>query len=232
MPKNVEIRPEMDKEVGGTAMAAEMGMGSGLEPCSLAEVMKGPDWHHWREAMEEELVALEAHSTWKLVDLPTGANLVHCCWTYVVKKDAVGNIVCDKAHLIAQGFSQVLGIDFFDTYAPITKMASSQLALAYGACWDYKIHQVDIKNAYLNAKFEEGEVIHMKQPPGVTLTENKKKVLQLLWLLYGLRQSTWHWYHRLFGVLCLVWNGARLTRLSSISGRRMPSSQYWHMWTT
>ena len=79
MPKNVEIRLEMDKEVGGTTMAAEMGMGSGLEPCSLAEVMKGPDWHHWREAMEEELAALEAHGTWKLVDLPTGANLVSCC---------------------------------------------------------------------------------------------------------------------------------------------------------
>ena len=87
MPKNVEIRPEMDKEVGGTTMAAEMGMGSGLEPCSLSR------------------------------------------WTYVMKKDAAGNIVCYKAHLIAQGFSQVLGVDFFDTYAPVTKMAYGSLGL-------------------------------------------------------------------------------------------------------
>ena len=69
------------------------------------------------------------------------------------------------------------------------------------AHWDYEIHQVDIQNAYLNAEFEEGEVILMKQLPGITLTENKKKVLQLLRLLYGLRQSARHWYHHLFGVL-------------------------------
>ena len=47
VPKNMEIRPEMEEEVGGTAMAAEMGMGSGLEPRNLAEAMRGPDWHHW-----------------------------------------------------------------------------------------------------------------------------------------------------------------------------------------
>jgi hypothetical protein len=202
MPKNAEIRPELDEEVGGTAMAAEMGMVSSLEPRSLAEAMKGPDWHHWKEAMEEELASLEAHGTWKLVDLPTGANLVGCGWTYVVKKDAAGNIVRYKARLVAQGFSQVPGIDFFDTYAPVAKMASSRLALAYGARWDYEIHQVDIKNAYLNAEFE-GKVIHMKQPSRGTGTTVSS--------VFSARDS--------------VWKGARSTKRSSTSGRRMPSLQ-------
>ena len=122
--KNMEIRPEMEGEVGGTAMAAEMGMGSGLEPRNLAEVMCRPDWHHWKDAMDKELSALKAHSTWKLTDLPAGANLVGCRWTFIIKKDAAGNIVRYKVRLIAQGFSQVPGVDFFNTYMPVAKMAS------------------------------------------------------------------------------------------------------------
>ena len=136
--------------------------------------------------MDEELSALEAHGTWKLTDLPAGANLVGCHWTFVVKKDAAGNIVRYKARLVAQGFSQVPGVDFFDTYTPVAKMASIQATLAYAAHHDLEIHQVDIKNAYLNADFNDGEVIYIKQLPGMTLTEDKKKVLQLMCPLYGL----------------------------------------------
>ena len=136
--------------------------------------------------MDEELSALEAHSTWKLADLPAGANLVGCRWTFIGKKDAASNIVRYKVCLIAQGFSQVPGVDFFDTYTPVTKMASIRATLAYAAHHDLEIHQVDIKNAYLNADFNDGEVIYMKQPPDVTLTEDKKKVLQLMHPLYGL----------------------------------------------
>jgi hypothetical protein len=53
---------------------------------------------------------------------------------------------------------------------------------------------VDVKNAYLNGEFEENEVIYMKQPLGVTLTDDKKLALELLKPLYGLKQSARHWY--------------------------------------
>ena len=119
----------------------------------------------------------------------------------MLKKDSSGNIVRYKARLVAQGFSQVPGVDFFDTYAPVAKMATIRTVLAFAARHDYEIHQVDIKNAFLNGKFEEQEVIYMKLPPGVELTKEKGKVLRLLKPLYGLRQSARHWYKRLWGVL-------------------------------
>ena len=107
----------------------------------------------------------------------------------MLKKDLSSNITRYKACLVMQGFSQVPGIDFFDTYAPVAKMATIRTVLAFAAGHNYKIHQVDIKNAFLNGKFEEKEVIYMKLPPGVELTKEKGKVLCLLKPLYSLCQS-------------------------------------------
>jgi len=200
LPVGLSI-PEVSEEVTGLAMAAKMSEENGLEPRSLQEAMKSPDWLRWKDAIDEERVALEAHNTWKIVEPPKGVNVVGCRWVFRLKKDSAGNIVRYKARLVAQGFSQVPGIDFFDTYAPVAKMASIRTILALAARYDHEIHQVDVKNAYLNGTFEENEVIYMKQPRGLKLTENPKHVLQLLKPLYGLRQSARHWYKRLWDAL-------------------------------
>lgn len=100
-----------------------------------------------------------------------------------------------------RGFSQVPGVDFFDTYAPVAKMASIHTLLAFAACHDFEVHQLDVKSAYLNGDFEEDEVIYMSLPPGVELTKDKSLVLRLLRPLYGLRQSARHWHKKLLRVL-------------------------------
>ena len=182
-------------------MLTMMGTEGGLEPRNLAEAKHGPDWLRWKEEMEEELNALQEYKTWEIVDDLKNVNIVRCRWTYMLKKDSSSNITHYKAHQVAQGFSQVPGIDFFDTYAPVTKMATIRTVPAFTARHNYEIHQVYIKNAFLNGKFEEKEVIYMKLPPGVELTKEKGKVLRLLKLLYGLHQSTRHWYKQLWGVL-------------------------------
>jgi len=146
------------------------------------------------------LKALQEYDTWE-VDLPPDGNLVGSRWVFALKKDVASNIVCYKARLVAQGFLQIPGVDYFDTYAPVAKMASIQTFLALAAQLDYEIHQVNIKKAYLNRKFLDTEVIYMKQPPRVKLLDDCQKVLQLLKPLYGLKQSAHHWYNRLFGVL-------------------------------
>jgi hypothetical protein len=193
--------PELGKEVTGLVMLAAMSNACGLEPQSLNEAMKSPDWPRWKEAMDEELGALEAHKTWDIVDKPRNTNIVGCRWTFVMKKDAAGNIVRYKACLVAQGFSQVEGVDFFDTYAPVAKMATIQSVLALAARYNHEIHQVDIKNAFLNRKFEDNEIIHMKLPPGIEITKDGGKVLKLLKPLYGLHQSIRHWYSHLWRIL-------------------------------
>ena len=150
----------MNEEISGLAMSVKMEKLSSLLPNSLAEVKHSIDWPRWKEAMEEEKVALEAHGTWKVVTLPKGANVVGCRWTYAIKRDADGNIIRFKARLVTQGFSQTPGVDFFDTYAPVAKMAAVRTALAKAARQDDKIHQIDIKNAFLNEDFEEHKVVY------------------------------------------------------------------------
>jgi len=83
--------------------------------------------------MDEELTMLNNAGTWELVKPPENINIIGSKWVYKAKKDAAGNIVRYKARLVAQGFSQVPGIDYFDTFVPVTKLASIWTVLAIAA---------------------------------------------------------------------------------------------------
>ena len=188
------------------ALVAEMSEVEGLEPQSLAEAKRGHDWPFWEKAIFEELKTLEEASTWELVDLPAGANLVGSKWVFRVKKDASGHVVRFKARLVAQGFSQVPGVDYFDTFAPVAKLASIRTVLAMAAKLDFELHQIDIKSAYLNGELTENENIYMRQPPGYPAPNSSGKVCHLLKTLYGLKQSGRRWYQKLMEILvkCLA----------------------------
>ncbi len=151
--------------------------------------------------MTEELDALEKHGTWVLERPPPRANIVSCRWVFHGKKDASGNVYQYRACLVARGFSQVPGIDFFDTYVPVAKTASIHTALAFTAHHNFEMHQLNVKSAYLNGNFKGGKVIWMAVLPGVNLTKGKTLVLRLLHPLYGLKQSARHWYKKLLSVL-------------------------------
>jgi hypothetical protein len=101
------------------AFVAETADAEALEPHSLAEAKRRPDWPLWEKAIEEELATLKAAGTWRLEEAPPGANIIGSKWVFKAKKDAAGNIACYKARLVAQGFSQIGGVDYDDTYAPV-----------------------------------------------------------------------------------------------------------------
>jgi hypothetical protein len=169
------------------AMVAEISEAEALEPRNLKEAKARPDWPLWEKAIEEELKVLKESETWELVVPPDGANIIGSKWVFRAKKDAAGNVVRYKARLVAQGFSQVPGIDYFDTFAPVACLASIRAILAYAAALDLEIHQIDIKGAYLNGLLTKKEVIYMRQPPGYHTDRNL--VCRLLKALYGLKQS-------------------------------------------
>jgi len=183
------------------AMVAEMSEAEGLEPCSLAEAKCGLDWLFWEKVIFEELKMLEEAGTWELMDLPAGANLVGSKWVFQVKKDAAGQVIHFKACLVAQGFSQVPGVDYFDMFAPVAKLALIRTVLAMAAKLDFKLHQIDIKSAYLNGELTETENIYMRQPPGYPAPNSSGKVCHLLKTLYGLKQSGRRWYQKLMEIL-------------------------------
>ena len=103
---------------------------------------------------------LREAGTWEVVDIPKNVNIVGSKWVFKAK-DSSRNIVCYKAHLVAQGFSQVPGVDYFDTFAPVAQLASIQTVLAFMATEDYKTGQINIKSAYLNGVLTEDEIIYM-----------------------------------------------------------------------
>ena len=100
---------------------------------------------------------------------PPKANIVGSKWVFKIKKDSAGHIMQRKAKLVAQGFSQVLGIDYFDTFVPVAKLVSIQTILAIATQLDLELEQIDIKGAYLNGELELSEVIYIQHPPGYKL---------------------------------------------------------------
>ena len=106
-------------------LVAETSKVEAIEPRSLAETRCCPDWELWEKGIFEELALLKDSGTWELTVPPEDMNIVGSKWVCCVKKDAVGNVVRYKARLVAQGFSQVPGVDYFNTFAPVTKLAST-----------------------------------------------------------------------------------------------------------
>jgi hypothetical protein len=136
------------------------------------------------------------------VDHPGGdQNIIGSKWVFWAKKDAAGNIIRHKARLVAQGFLQVPGVDYFDTYASVAHLASIQTILSMAAILDMELHQIDIKGTYLNGELTADKVIYMHQPPGYPAPDSSGKVCRLLKTLYGLKQSGRRWYQKLVHIL-------------------------------
>jgi len=66
---------------------------------------------------------LKRTGTWELIDAPAGANVMGSKWVFHTKRDVAGHIACHKAQLVAQGFSQVPSIDYFDTFVLVAWLA-------------------------------------------------------------------------------------------------------------
>ena len=195
------LEDEDDTAELSAALAEFTAEAEALEPTSLAEAKRRPDWPQWEAGIREELATLQAAGTWELADLPAGSNLVGSKWVFRAKKDAAGNVVRHKARLVAQGFSQVPGVDYFDTYAPVATLTSIRTVLALAARLNFELHQIDIKGAYLNGKLTDDEAIYMRQPPGFESPDHPNKVCCLRKMLYGLKQSGRRWYQRLVEIL-------------------------------
>ena len=89
--------------------------------------------------------------------------------------------------LVANGFSQKKDIDYFDTYAPVTRIASIRTLIALAAIKNLLIHQMDVKTAFLNEDLD--EEIYMRQPEGCIVPDTEHKVCKLVKSLYGLKQA-------------------------------------------
>ncbi|KAK1619716.1 hypothetical protein QYE76_025233 [Lolium multiflorum] len=164
-----------------------------VEPKKVFEALEDSDWV---EAMHEELNNFKRNKVWTLVKKPKECrNVIGTKWIFKNKQDEFGNIVRNKARLVAQGFSQVEGIDFGETYAPVARLESIRILLAYASHHNFKLQQMDVKSAFLNGPLH--EEVYVKQPPGFEDLNFPNHVYKLDKALYGLKQAPRAWYEHL-----------------------------------
>ncbi|KAG8488952.1 hypothetical protein CXB51_016966 [Gossypium anomalum] len=111
--------------------------------------------------MKDEYKSMQDNKVWELVPLPEGAKPIGCKWIFKTKKDANGNVERYKARLIAKGYTQKEGIDFTETFSPVSSKDSFRIIMALVAHFDLELHQMDVKTAFLNGDIE--ETIYMVQ---------------------------------------------------------------------
>ena len=102
--------------------------------------------------MQEELNNFTRNEVWSLVQRPK-KNVIGTKWVFRNKQDEYGVVTRNKAWLVAQGFTQIEGLDFDETYAPVARLESIHILLAYAAHHDFKLYQMDVKSAFLNGPY-------------------------------------------------------------------------------
>ena len=121
-------------------------------------------------AMKEEMKSTATNKVWDLVELPKEAKAIGCKWVYKTKRNSSSNIERYKARLVAKGFTQKEGIDYHETFSPISKQDSFRIIMALEIYFDLKLHQMDVKATFLNEDLE-GEV-YIVQPEGFSSKDN------------------------------------------------------------
>jgi hypothetical protein len=108
------------------------------------------------KAMNESLDQIEKNDTWELVPRPKNKNVIGTKWVFRNKLNEDGQVIRNKARLVCKGYAQVEGVDFEETYAPVARMETIKLILAY-AC-----SKMDVKSSFLNGDLE--EEVYIEQP--------------------------------------------------------------------
>jgi Reverse transcriptase (RNA-dependent DNA polymerase) len=161
--------------------------------------MQSNDAKMWEEAANAEMQSIRDNQTWTLAPLPVGRTAIGCKWVFKVKLKSDGTVDRYKARLVAKGYSQQEGIDFSETFAPVARFSSIRILLALGAHYDWEIHQMDVKTAFLNGELE--EEIYMEQPEGFIEKGKENLVCRLRKALYGLKQAGRAWYEKIHAAL-------------------------------
>lgn len=104
-----------------------------------------------------------------------------------------------KARLVAKGYKQQKNIDYFDTFAPVTRISSIRVLIALASIYNLVIHQMDVKTTFLNGELE--EEIYMDKLEGYVVEGKERKVCKLVKCLYGLKQAPKQWHEKFDKVL-------------------------------
>jgi len=160
-------------------------------PNSIEEALKDSGW---RRVVNEEISVLDKNNTWEISELPPRKKLIGCKWVFSIKHKADESIERLKAHLVEKGFTQSYRINYQEIFAQVAKLNIIRALLSMTANQDCPLHQLDIKNAFLNGDLE--EKVYIEIPLGLETSSNYNKVCKLKKSLYELKQSPQTWFAR------------------------------------
>ncbi|RVW22351.1 Retrovirus-related Pol polyprotein from transposon TNT 1-94 [Vitis vinifera] len=169
------------------------------DPINFQQGMKSSNSQKWIEAMNEEYKSMQDNKVWELVPLPVGTKPIGCKWIFKTKRDSNGNVERYKARLVAKGFTQKEGIDFKETFSPVSTKDSFRIIMALVAHYDLELHQMDVKTAFLNGDID--ETIYMVQPENFVPEDSKNMVCKLTKSIYGLKQASRQWYFKFHQII-------------------------------
>jgi hypothetical protein len=158
------------------------------KPSSFEEVAEKQEW---KDVMMEEYQSIMKNDLWEVVPRPEGKSVETSKWIYKIKHAAKGNIEKYKAIFVARGFSQKEGED----YNEMAKYTSIRSIIAIASTMGWKLHQMDVKTAFLNGVIE--EEVYIEQPRVFVIHGKESHVSRLKKALYGLKQAPKAWYARI-----------------------------------
>ena len=119
-----------------------------------------------------------------------------------MKHNSDGSVSRYKARLVAKGYAQTYGIDYEETFSPVAKMATVHAIIAVAASKNWVLHQMDVKNAFLDGDLQ--EEVYMEQPQGYEDERHPHYVCKLKKALYGLKQAPRAWHARIVSYLVSI----------------------------
>ena len=137
------------------------------DPRTYKQAMEAYDADYWNDGYDQEIDSMHRHGVWTLVprsSVPKDRRIVGSRPVFFRKRDENNNVSRRKVRVVAKGYSQVEGVDFTDTFAPVSRLESVRAVLALVASQDWEIHQFDVKTAFLHGELT--EEIYMEQPDG------------------------------------------------------------------
>jgi hypothetical protein len=163
-----------------------------IEPKKVDEALQDESWV---SAMHEELHQFTRNDVWTLVPCPTEQNIIGTMWIFKNKTDEHGTVVWNKTRLVAQGYTQIEGVDFDEIFVPVARLESIRILLSIACHLGFKLYQIDVKSAFLNDILQ--EEVYVEQPKGFQDPHHSHHVYKLKKALYGLKQAPRAWYERL-----------------------------------
>jgi hypothetical protein len=161
------------------------------DPMSIAEAMKSDERKEWKKAIDKEKESMSKMKTWKKVEVEKGMKVIDSKWVLTTKYDEEGREVKKKARLVARGDRQTEGVDYKETFAPVTKYQTLRYIISYAHEKSLELFHLDVQTAFLNGELE--EEVYMRLPPGYENEKGEREVVKLLKSIYGLRQAPRCW---------------------------------------